>query len=366
MDGIHEVTGSIPVSSNYVSSESFLFVQLPYTSDYQKGMYMNKLVAYLVLFGIISALHGMRSDLIITQLYPPFSKRHKEKIDNIKAGAIALLSSGAAFAGKKYLGLPISTGLHIAIPLMSFGAAVLWQKHQKQKNPKQLVDLLLTNPQKVLDYMEFVAPEFQSGSEGATTDKLAREYEQSKEDYEKRCPIFLLRECQGNYCPLSRNNTSCRKTFETKMTDVLLEKLNSRTDQNQVEHVSFASGRLFQDLVILTKVLAKKPDATMSVHFIDLQYEVPHIINVFMKRSPEISTADSDNSLPEKTEELMRIIDKHFPASENKDSDENIYNRLCGAYTIWQGMGCNLHDGQRRHFQIRIYVSIFIRIKIGI
>lgn len=305
---------------------------------------------YFLLLGVANMLHGMSNDLVITKPYQlSFSMRHKGKIDNAKAGALALLSSCVAFAGQKYLGLPISPELRIALASGSFGAVILWQKYQEQKNPGQLVDLLLTNPQIVLNYLDSIAPEFQSKLERTTTDKLAQKYEQLKGFYEQKCPIFLLSECQADFCPLSRNNTlSCRKAFEIRMTDVLLEKLNSRTNQNPTEYVSFASGELFQDLVILTRVLAKNPNATMNIHFIDLQFIVHHIINDFMQKSPELST-DSENSLPDKTEELIGRFHEHFPGSET-DSDDNVYNKVCGAYTILQGRGLQLAQWTKTTF----------------
>ncbi len=101
-----------------------------------------------------------------------------------------------------------------------------------------------------------------------------RRYETLIHDYESKCPLMLLGECtQDGYqpCTLSRMHNLHREQYETRLITALCAKID-QAHGLPVHYVSFGSGSLFQDLVILSKVLAQKPDATLAIHFIDVEF----------------------------------------------------------------------------------------------
>lgn len=82
----------------------------------------------------------------------------------------------------------------------------------------------------------------------------------------------LLGECTSHTCRFTRAVQSRYRTFfENSVTQALIELLNSN---KQTVYTSFGSGGLFQDLVILTKALAQKPDANIAIHLIDTKFSM--------------------------------------------------------------------------------------------
>lgn len=83
-------------------------------------------------------------------------------------------------------------------------------------------------------------------------------------------PLFLLREC-NSFCYLNRkNNPHARVAYEAKVSKAYIDEIGF--DNKPVSYVSFGSGDGFQDLVILTKILAEKPYAKIAIDFIDTRY----------------------------------------------------------------------------------------------
>src|SRR5207244_1925920 len=91
---------------------------------------------------------------------------------------------------------------------------------------------------------------------------------------------FLLGECTKESsnsvtqpCLLSRLiNPSFRDIFADRVARAICDNLETSLHE-PVHYASFWPGMLFQDLVILTKVLAEKPNACLVVHGIDLQFK---------------------------------------------------------------------------------------------
>lgn len=80
----------------------------------------------------------------------------------------------------------------------------------------------------------------------------------------------LIGECTSQTCRFTRAIQSrYREFFENTVTEALIEQLDS---EKQTVYTSFGSGGLFQDLVILTKALAQKPDANIAIHLIDTKF----------------------------------------------------------------------------------------------
>ncbi|HEX2978161.1 MAG TPA: hypothetical protein VHO47_03520 [Candidatus Babeliales bacterium] len=146
------------------------------------------------------------------------------------------------------------------------------------KNPA-LIDSLICNPNVALVQANSIRKQFKSEAKKSgldkveNTERLIGESDKLLIKYEQKSPIFLLGECvkEGwGPCLLSRSyQPKYREVFEEKVSSALLGKLNSNGSAN---YVSFASGGNFQDLVLLTKTLALKPDAQLDVHLIDFQY----------------------------------------------------------------------------------------------
>lgn len=80
----------------------------------------------------------------------------------------------------------------------------------------------------------------------------------------------MLGECTKEslgHCVLSRTfQPNYRETFENQVVKAILAKASTT---KHVQYVGFASGGMFQDLVILAKALSKKPNAKITIHLID-------------------------------------------------------------------------------------------------
>lgn len=86
-------------------------------------------------------------------------------------------------------------------------------------------------------------------------------------------PIFMLDECGDAGCPLnsSEDMKNPRVAFENHTVPALVNHIN-RNPQQMFHYVSFASGRLFPDLVLLTRVFSQTAPAAVTLHVIDPIY----------------------------------------------------------------------------------------------
>lgn len=154
----------------------------------------------------------------------------------------------------------------------------------------------------------------------------------------EKVPFILLSECSDIHgCFLTRVvNPSLRATLEDYVIKALIEKITS-FNKKPVHYVSFASGALFSDLVILTKTLNQVPGASIVIHIIDPQYKpytmkqaneslsefeeetintyIPHLGIRFNQFTSTLKTM-----FPQATIELRpyAFADNYFEALENK------------------------------------------------
>lgn len=100
--------------------------------------------------------------------------------------------------------------------------------------------------------------------------------------FEKRNPFFLLAECsqkshdethQLDTCPYNRfKHPLVRRDYAKVVNDAIIKRIKGSS--RAVHCVFFATGGLFQELVILTKVLTAEPRAKLVIHCIDAQYDL--------------------------------------------------------------------------------------------
>lgn len=226
----------------------------------------------LTLFFHYSWLGAMEKQ-ITTPYEGSIAAQHPALTKTIKSLVVGLSAAAVTYCGQKLLNIEPNakfTG--------SVGAFSSLAYYFSNQNKPDLVDALLYDQQTALNYAQKIKRKLEKdGAEKKLNDPInaATAHRQIKElaqKYERDCPFFLLSECSqfGCYpCPLSRTyQPKYRNTFETKAVSLLLTQLN--VNQRQTNYTSFASGWGFQDLVILTKTLAKKPDANLAIHLIDI------------------------------------------------------------------------------------------------
>ncbi len=131
----------------------------------------------------------------------------------------------------------------------------------------KLVALLTIDSRKVLENVEQTRDRFyrelNSLDNGTNTELL---FKTLLKKYEAECPIFMLGEC-NTQCGLTRKHwPQYRAAFEERTSLLLLEKLQPG---QTVHYAAFASGDLFQDLVVLSKTLKMKPDASIVINIVD-------------------------------------------------------------------------------------------------
>lgn len=143
---------------------------------------------------------------------------------------------------------------------------------------------LMCNPLKALQYHakfgtqwgKIVQEQFADNLNTLRVDEIASKLYKIANDFHVQCPTFSLGECSPEdfgACALSRTyRPEYREAFEQKAVTALLDKL-SHSNAIPIEYVSFGCGGGFQDLVILTKTLAAKPNALINIHLIDIKHE---------------------------------------------------------------------------------------------
>ncbi len=141
--------------------------------------------------------------------------------------------------------------------------------------------------------------------------QLAVGYNHLVKEFEQKNPLFFMHECtkQGSLqaCPLSRNFIAkARRGFEDHVAKLLLQKASLQEDP--IQYMSFASGGLFQDLMILLKFLKQKPDAKMSIHFVDPQFARYVEIYRQFKEGREISSNKGANDLLPIMDALVQYV----------------------------------------------------------
>lgn len=159
------------------------------------------------------------------------------------------------------------------------------------------IDDLLSNPQKALDQSIMSIKKYDAISKDKKTLEDMNKCKNIGEFYgiltsmaqeiEKENSIMFLTECQGKKCVLTRSvNPHLRETFEEIVSNNLVNAVETGDEKAQKQYVTFASGYLFNDLIILAKTLSKKPEAHVAVHFIDPLYFIYEQFCPEVQRTP--------------------------------------------------------------------------------
>lgn len=155
----------------------------------------------------------------------------------------------------------------------------------------------------------------------ADLDRGIQEYKKLVHQCEVECPILLLGECtKVDFwpCSLSRlSNPRYRQLYEDRVVTVLCAKID-QAHGVPVQYVSFGSGGLFQDLVILTKVLAQKPDAVLAIHFIDIKF-TPYVAACDVRDGPRIIGVEHELDLKAVMSKLKEIARREWRGGEISD-----------------------------------------------
>jgi hypothetical protein len=94
-------------------------------------------------------------------------------------------------------------------------------------------------------------------------------------EYEQKCPLFMIDECtdeaddgqNGFPCLFSRNCNDYRNSFEERISQKLVEKINQAT--GSVTYTTFGCGGAFLELNAITKALMQCPRAHVNMHCIE-------------------------------------------------------------------------------------------------
>ena len=201
--------------------------------------------------------HIAAKELVITQSYKPARSVAHSTLFNSAVTALFTLGSGFVYTNCTELNPPTCA-------ILGGASFLLFRSLIKEKS---LLDKLLTDPVSALDHNYTLAKKLEAETIPAKKDVL-------RAQYAKQEPLFLLDECtkQGcRNCVLSRTyEPKFREVFESRVVSSLCQQLSLH--ERPIEYVGFASGGMFQDHVILTKTLAKRPDARINIHLIDIKY----------------------------------------------------------------------------------------------
>jgi hypothetical protein len=282
---------------------------------------INMAVAFVAVLG--TDLAAMQ----ITVPYEPgFAAKNPKKINVAKslvvAGGVCTLG---AYVQKDKPSLLVLAGLGV-------GAFAVSYFYNNKYNGPQLVDSLLTNPQQSLNDIYKTRHEFDAEAQKEDLEnekdilKLTNKIDILVQKYEQKCPIFFFGECNsGGFfpCVFTRSlNPSYRKSFEGRVSKDLLSKINSRQNtQDSVVYTSFGCGGALSEMIILTKVLAKKPDACLDIHLIEgnniCYVKVIDYLNRLREITAQQKSFNADDVL------LGNYIKSVIPEKEKKEKTED-------------------------------------------
>lgn len=163
--------------------------------------------------------------------------------------------------------------------LLSHGLIVYAADSAVQNLPyrgQALLEDLIHNTPKALEMMRTVESDFQKKLDLMKNCNLSLSLLATQAYIftftEEKCPIFLLSEHICDNCPADRKTKPhIRKNYEDKMTELYIQEIG---DNNRpISYTAFASGEGFQDMVLVAKVLTKKPNARITVNLIDVLYK---------------------------------------------------------------------------------------------
>lgn len=158
-----------------------------------------------------------------------------------------------------------------------------------------LINCLMRNPGRVLaELIELEKNFYKQSAELFSTrgNVIGRELIEIYRKNAERCivknPLFLVQECSGEECNLSRKeNPRLREVFEERVVAFLKK---HHEDKKGVNYVDFGSGYGFSVVVSLVKFLVQEPKAKMTIHWIDTEY-TPFVV-AKNRREVDLKTVD--------------------------------------------------------------------------
>lgn len=239
----------------------------------------NVVFVFLIIFAI-QRLHAMK---IIVPYKPSFLTKNPQ---------VANIGKSLLYAGCTY-GVAISGASDIFLSMgLSASAFAASYCYGMRYNHLALVDSLLIDPRESFKDMQHVRDayfehvKYDGLYQEMNSVNLINELNRLSQQYEQQCPLFLVDECSSIKekkfsSVLSRNvNPFYKKCFEEEVSHHLIEKIISQQNVDRaISYVNVSCGGSLSTLVILTKVLAEKPDAWLNVHCIadDNHHYVPII-----------------------------------------------------------------------------------------
>lgn len=214
-----------------------------------------------------AGLHAVASIQITKPYKPSFALRYPKTTKVIAASAatgigycIAQGCSDSCFAAT-------AAGLGAGI------AGYLLVDRYQRANISFLL-LLLTDPRRAL--LACRAKGGNNCAEGmAICAELARVGSEVPQRLDECSSVRDLQGKETSTCSLNRLvNPHYRNFFEDEVVSKVDSLFKEKQEQGALTLISFGSGALFPDFVILTRILAQRPTATINFHFIDLEYAV--------------------------------------------------------------------------------------------
>lgn len=257
---------------------------------------------------------------IITPYEPSFSAKHPLIYKNLQTAGIGLLTSFATYAGLKY----INEDSRSALKCVLFAGALGSLAHLTLRQPAEisLLDAVICHPPLALRGIRA----FNSQLEESIKQK-SEEARTFIEDTERIHPLVLLTECisdGGLTCALSRlQNPRYRTAFEEAVGKALTRHAPPHRSLVPLQFVSLGAGLPFQELVTLTKWLAKNPAAEISIHLIDKQYWPLAACNKKLDNRGQITESPIDPAIARN--EIIERVKRVFGTS---DSDEVITQKM--------------------------------------
>ncbi len=177
-------------------------------------------------------------------------------------------------------------------------------------------DLIITDSTKAHDYRNKVYKAFQ---EHLSPTMSLQKINLLADEYEKKCPLLLFKECDGPTCVLSRcYNPACKEEFESEAVEVMSKKLTTN-GHKPLQYVGFGSGDMLLDCFLLTKLLhaqtvQKKPRSNLVLHFVDPYYRFYVGLRDAYTGHRKVDTSYS----------IPTIFAAHFPGSADEKRTELI------------------------------------------
>lgn len=304
---------------------------------------LSKKCMLLIVFLMFNA-SAMDKKIVITEssYTPAFSARHPKVA---KTAGMLLVATGVGIVGymiEKYAPDYVdSVGVNAAL-----WAGLVGGCYTVASNRPALVDSFLTDPQQsvnmaVGEWDKMILQMQNMGIEKEKNiSKLTQDLENLYNAHEQRCPIFSLGECTADgwcACVFTRSiNPSYRNRFEERTSQLLLEKIVANNNQQAIHYTSFGCGGSLPELIILTKVLAKKPDAKINIHLIEGNTTSYVSAADFLNVSREVTPDQQMLNFEDKFDEYLDFVKKEDGYSAKNLSDDDLKSQIISNVFILQ------------------------------